>query len=185
VESEFVDHIDFEASYHQERLWFIDTFEKGHLYEAGPVYHNIPLVLALAGNLEIDVLERSIGTVIQRHEALRTQIVRIEEKPVQRIRETVDFNLEIRNADVDNVDKEALKDLAIENSKRPFDLESGELLVRAVLYRGSGDGFVLTVTFHHLVADRYSLGVFMREITACYEAFLHGGKAHLPPLEIH
>ena len=29
-------------SYHQERLWFIDQFENGNVYESAPTYHNIP-----------------------------------------------------------------------------------------------------------------------------------------------
>ena len=43
-----------EASYHQERLWFIDRFESGSLYESAPVYHNIPLILELNGVVRVE-----------------------------------------------------------------------------------------------------------------------------------
>ena len=52
--------LKIEASYHQERLWFIDQFEAGTLYPSSPVYHNIPLILEISGALRIDLLEQSI-----------------------------------------------------------------------------------------------------------------------------
>ncbi|MCP5046362.1 MAG: hypothetical protein GY940_04265, partial [bacterium] len=44
-----VSQLKIPASYHQERLWFIDRFESGFLYGSSPLYHNIPLVLDIAG----------------------------------------------------------------------------------------------------------------------------------------
>ena len=49
-----------EASYHQERLWFIDQFESGNLYESSPIYHNIPLILEIAGTVDAKILEQGI-----------------------------------------------------------------------------------------------------------------------------
>ncbi|MCP5106030.1 MAG: AMP-binding protein, partial [bacterium] len=62
------------ASYHQERLWFIDKFEAGNLYESSPLYHNVPLILEVTGTLDSRRLEQSIRETINRHAALRTWI---------------------------------------------------------------------------------------------------------------
>jgi syringomycin synthetase protein SyrE len=61
-------------SYHQERMWFIDRFETGTVYETSPTYHNLPLILRFKGKVDVDLLERAINAVISRHEALRTQV---------------------------------------------------------------------------------------------------------------
>ena len=36
-------------TYHQERLWFIDAFERGRIYPGPPTYHNIPVWLRIDG----------------------------------------------------------------------------------------------------------------------------------------
>ncbi len=92
--------IKLEASYHQERLWFIDGFEKGSLYETGPIYHNIPLILELTAANEPpsrELLEESIRGVIRRHEVLRTRVITEDNKPFQVIDEDVSFQLSFRD----------------------------------------------------------------------------------------
>ncbi|PIK73572.1 hypothetical protein CS379_07670, partial [Methylobacterium frigidaeris] len=37
---------------HQERLWFVDRFERGVLYPAGPTYYNMPAVARVAAGLD-------------------------------------------------------------------------------------------------------------------------------------
>jgi hypothetical protein len=52
-------------SFSQERLWFIDQLE-------GSVQYHSPSVLRLKGNLDTGALARSLKTVIDRHEILKT-----------------------------------------------------------------------------------------------------------------
>jgi AMP-binding enzyme/Condensation domain/Phosphopantetheine attachment site/AMP-binding enzyme C-terminal domain len=60
-------------SFAQERLWFIEQYEQGtHAY-------NIPLVVKLSADVDLAVLERSIKSVVHRHEVLRTLIKEDEE----------------------------------------------------------------------------------------------------------
>src|SRR5690606_32079622 len=95
------------SSYHQERLWFIDKFESGNLYEAGPLYHNVPLVIDFEGKVNFELLERSIQVVIQSHEILRTQIVSINDIPYQRIVEG--FSFALGKEDLQRQDQEVSK----------------------------------------------------------------------------
>jgi amino acid adenylation domain-containing protein len=57
-------------SFAQERLWFIDRLEPG-----SEVY-NIPVAWRLAGALDVAALERALGEIVRRHEALRTVFAR-------------------------------------------------------------------------------------------------------------
>ncbi|HEX2269982.1 MAG TPA: amino acid adenylation domain-containing protein, partial [Pyrinomonadaceae bacterium] len=57
-------------------------------------------------------------------------------------------------------------------------------LVRARLLRLAADEQMLIVVFHHIVSDGWSLGVFVRELGALYEAYGSGQESPLPELEL-
>jgi amino acid adenylation domain-containing protein len=181
------------ASYHQERLWFIDQFEAGNLYPHSPVYHNIPLILEINGSLNIDRLEQGIRQVIGRHEALRTRIITQDNRPFQQIRDEADFKLERlksagRNRQTggsgDRSPKAAAVELAVEISRRPFKLDSHPL-VRGTLIQWGPQDFILVITLHHVVADRCSLDIFLREMLFLYRQDQNGESPGLPELPAH
>jgi len=175
------------ASYHQERLWFIDKFESGTLYDSSPIYHNIPLILEINGTLDFDILEQSILGVIRRHEALRTQIISEDDKPIQLIKEKVSFELKFMDVtnhwNGDNGYDKAIA-LAFEEAERPFLLDK-ESLIRGKLIKVKNKKFILVITIHHIIADRNSLIILVREILIHYQAFLKNIAPQLPELNIH
>jgi non-ribosomal peptide synthetase component F len=61
-------------SYHQERLWFVDTFETGYLYDANPIYHNIALLLELNGEINQAALQTALDGLLARHAILRCRV---------------------------------------------------------------------------------------------------------------
>src|SRR6201999_3920827 len=63
-------------SFAQERLWFIDRREPG-----GTTY-NIPAAWRLGGALDVTALDRALGEVVRRHEALRTTVGEVDGSPV-------------------------------------------------------------------------------------------------------
>ncbi|MDB6021486.1 MAG: amino acid adenylation domain protein, partial [Pedosphaera sp.] len=74
-------------------------------------------------------------------------------------------------------------ELAVAEARVPFDLRTGPLL-RAQLLQLADDDHLLLMTFHHIAIDGWSRGVFLRELTALYPAFLAGKISPLPPLPI-
>jgi tyrocidine synthetase-3 len=166
-----------DVSYHQERLWFIDRFERGTLYEASPTYHNIPLIMVMEGPLEREQLARGIHTVIRRHEALRTRIAADHDRPFQQIEEAYEPELVLLEAEGDSLER------ALAFADRPFDMDR-EPLFRAALIRESGQRHVLVMVFHHIIMDGCSLGIMARELAACYGAFVKGGEPQLPGVSI-
>ncbi|WVV46963.1 condensation domain-containing protein [Pseudomonas sp. NA13] len=62
-------------SFHQERMWFVDTFETGYLYDANPVYHNIALLLELTGEINQPALQTALDGLLARHDILRCRVL--------------------------------------------------------------------------------------------------------------
>jgi len=70
---------ELELSYAQERLWFEEQLSPGS------ASYNVPVVVRMKGTLDVGALERSLTTVVRRHEALRTTFTRNHSRPVQRV----------------------------------------------------------------------------------------------------
>ncbi|XZN90035.1 MAG: non-ribosomal peptide synthetase [Microcoleus sp.] len=77
----------------------------------------------------------------------------------------------------------AAKQLAIAESRLPFDLAKGPLL-RVKLLQFSATEYVLLINFHHIVADGWSIAVLIRELTSLYKAFAKNQLSPLPELPI-
>src|SRR5215212_7672557 len=54
------------ASFAQERLWFL------HQLEPQSVAYNVPRAIRIRGNLDPNVLHRSLNGIVARHDPLRT-----------------------------------------------------------------------------------------------------------------
>jgi|GEM_PF-3210481 len=157
------------ASYHQERLWFIDKFEAGCSYKGSPVYHNIPLVIDFDGPLEVPKVEAVLQRALDRHAALRTVIKEVEARPYQHVLAEADFRLRVVEVDGS---KDPLEPLVSREVQIPFVLD--QLLVRGVLFKAGPAKHKLVVTVHHLVADRFSIDLLSAEIIADYQRVTEG-----------
>ncbi|HSU13784.1 non-ribosomal peptide synthetase, partial [Longimicrobium sp.] len=166
-------------SFAQQRLWFIEQLEPG-----STAYH-MPSALRLRGPLDARVLERALGEVVCRHEALRTTFGESEGVPFQVVHPTGTARLEVTDLSslaAEEREAEALR-LAGEEAQRLFDLRRGPLL-RTRLLRLAEDDHVLVLAMHHVVSDGWSMGVLDRELGALYEAFARGEASPLPELPV-
>jgi amino acid adenylation domain-containing protein len=166
-------------SYAQRRFWFLDQLAPGN------PFYNVPDVVRISGPLRIDVLRASINDVVARHEALRTTFAPGDGDPVQVVHPALDLDVglvdlrDVREADRDD----RLRELAVAEARGPFDLERGPL-VRVTAVRTADEEFALLVTMHHSVSDAWSIGLFIRELSALYDARSRGAASPLPPLEV-
>src|SRR5919205_3846885 len=67
----------FPVSFAQQRLWFLAQLEPDN-----PSY-NLPQILRLKGELNVNALEQTINAIIARHESLRTTFKEVDGEPVQ------------------------------------------------------------------------------------------------------
>ena len=170
---------EWPLSYAQRRLWFLDQLHPG-----SPLY-NIPAAVRLRGKLDIDVLERSLGEIIRRHEALRTVFHVADGEPVQTVQPAAPFTMPVIDlSDKDEAVREAeAQRLIREEARRPFDLSCGPLLRVALLKLDAADHVAL-LNMHHIIADGWSMGILTREMIALYDAFAHDKSSPLPELPI-
>ncbi|HEX9936150.1 MAG TPA: condensation domain-containing protein, partial [Longimicrobium sp.] len=166
-------------SFAQERLWFIDRLEPGS------AVYNIPMARRLVGALDEAVLERSLGEIVRRHEALRTVFAEVDGSPVQVIAPFAGFALPVEDlSELGEADREAaVRRRAGEEAGRAFDLAAGPLF-RAALLRLGAEEHVLLLSMHHSVSDGWSMGVLWRELSALYAAYREGRESPLPELAV-
>jgi amino acid adenylation domain-containing protein len=166
-------------SFAQERLWLVDQMEPGS------AVYNIPVAWRLGGALDEAALERSLGEIVRRHEALRTTFAEVDGSPVQVIGPVGGFALPVEDlSGLGEADREAaVRQRAGEEARRPFDLSAGPLF-RAALLRVGAEEHVLLISMHHIVSDGWSMGVFLRELSALYEAYREGQESPLPELAV-
>ncbi|MCU0288434.1 MAG: amino acid adenylation domain-containing protein, partial [Acidobacteria bacterium] len=149
----------------QERLFVLQQMDPGN------TTYNIPAAFTVAYDKESQpdrqTLANTVRKIINRHESLRTSFLIINDEPVQRIHEKVEFEIEIL---------QELGNLA--KFIRPFDLSKAPLL-RMGLIKLAEQEFILILDMHHIIADGASLNIFAGEFMA-----LHNGT-ELPALKIH
>lgn len=153
-------------SFAQEGLWFLDQLEPD-----SPVY-NIPMGLRLKGALNLSVLQRCLGEILRRHEALRTRFEAVEGRPVQVIQPGA--SLEVPFLDLNGLpeherEAEAMR-LCTEEAQRPFNLAQ-DLMLRSNLIRLGEREHILFLNVHHIASDGWSMGLLVRELGSLYQAF--------------
>ncbi|WP_185964339.1 non-ribosomal peptide synthase/polyketide synthase [Aliikangiella marina] len=154
-----------ELSYHQERLWFIDSFERDVLYKGGPNYHNIPLILKLNGELDTKKLRRAFKSLLESHDIFSTRIHEGLDKPIINTVPHDKIVLDQLALSSHKVDLEYLVNL----SKQSFEINGGPLY-RANLFRLDNKTSYLLLVIHHMLADRTSVATLARKLVSVYES---------------
>ncbi|MEH2232807.1 MAG: amino acid adenylation domain-containing protein [Nostoc sp.] len=156
-------------SFAQARLWFLDQLE------SGSSIYNIPFAVSVNGFLHLAALEMALHEICRRHEVLRTTFLIVNGSPVQAIASTPNLTLSV--IDLQELSKEEqsheVRRLTAEETERPFNLSKAPL-VRVTLLRLGETSHVLLLVMHHIISDGWSIAIFMRELSALYEAFSQG-----------
>lgn len=163
----------------QTRLWITSQFSKGN------TTYNIPVSFYLNGDLDIDMLEKAFIMLIDRHEALRTKFLMIEEHPMQEIinAEEIKFAIERVDLSSEKDQEDAVHRLIREHHDFSFDLEKGDLM-RVLIARLHSKQHLFLINMHHIISDGWSMGILTNEIQVLYNALLHNTIPQLPTLKI-
>lgn len=169
-------------SFAQERLRFIEQFERGT-----NAYH-LPLLFELDENVDKKGISHALQQVVRRHEVLRSTIQQSENgEGIQVIHEGP--------LPIDEVllnDEEELETTLKSDINQPFQLDK-VYPIRVKFYKipksasnqQLTERIILLINVHHITSDGWSQNILMDELLAYYEAYISGNQSFdFPPLAI-
>lgn len=148
----------------QERIWLSQQLA-GDL----PVF-NIGIAARTFAPMVADEVERRLGLVVRRHDALRAGIHALDGAPLMTISDDVPVHVEVldlRQTPPSNLD-ERCRAAALEFLSRPYQLDRPPLCRVAVGLLPEDENLIV-IGAHHLVADGTSLDIIRREMLAGVE----------------
>jgi condensation enzyme len=161
---------------------YFHSLDEGDLNGAFGNRFTIVSGVRIAGHVDAGMLQGALDDVVERHELLRTVVVRDAEPPYQQVYPPCRVPLEVRDWPA---------------SERPRDLVAEELLVeaekgtmparqvpvlRAAFTRFDDTDSVLMLVVHHSASDAWSQNVVLRDLAAFYHARAHHHPVDLPPV---
>ncbi|MCU0290202.1 MAG: amino acid adenylation domain-containing protein, partial [Acidobacteria bacterium] len=170
-----------------ERCIALEPAEEKEYYELAPaqkrlyvlqhmnpdsIAYNMPAVIPLPGfpgSADLVKIVETFKKLIKRHESLRTSFFLLDGQPVQKIHQTVPFEIE-------TVQPGPLKDV-FNHFIRPFDLSRAPLLRVGMVMMNPGGRNILLLDIHHIISDGLSQNLLAGDFQALY-------GQELPPLRI-
>lgn len=160
-------------SFAQRSLWYLDRLTPGH-----PAYLMTGR-FRLRGAFDAARFARALRGLAARHPFCRAAVLEQAGQPVLTIAAAVDVpfdRVDVAGLAPDEAGARARQ--ALEHAvTQPFDLARAPLL-RAVAVHRAPDDWWLAFAIHHLIADEWSIGILMRELSALYA---DGDARALPP----
>jgi amino acid adenylation domain-containing protein/non-ribosomal peptide synthase protein (TIGR01720 family) len=134
--------------------------------------YNESMTLDLRGPLNTQALKQGIQELVNRHEALRTTFTPDGEHQQISDAETVNIPLiDLSEAQLAQwLDREV---------RKTFTLDQWPL-VRFSLLKLAPEHHQLVITYHHIIADGWSMGIMLRELSTLYAAMCQGVSCTLP-----
>ncbi|MFI8304176.1 amino acid adenylation domain-containing protein [Streptomyces sp. NPDC085927] len=157
-------------SFNQQRLWFLARAEPGPAY-------NIPIVLRLRGELDVDALRAALADVTARHEVLRTAYPEVDGTPRQRIMPPGEVPLDV----ITTGDPATALDHA---ARYVFELTAGPPVRATLLTSPRADEHVLLLLVHHIAGDGWSIAPLTRDLAASFAARVAGSAPEFPELPV-
>ena len=153
-------------------------FSERELWETSPVpvadcANHICGFIEIKGAITPGESEAAIQRVVDRQEVLRASFLPGKDRPLQLIRATGTPLQSYRELSRTEAHPGALEDLMMDVFRQPFDLLQGPLH-RVEMMRRSANDHVLAFSIHHSIADGWSLGVFVQDLSTAYVMGLKG-----------
>lgn len=140
-----------------------------HQLKNGGTSDNISIAVLVTGTLDKTLITDAFQRLCCRHEALRTGFEILNGKPVQRIHDELDIQLEALAGDN--------REQALTEFIRPFDLMSPPLF-RVGLRNEAPDRHLLAIDIHHIITDGISIKRLLRDFSSILN------KKPLPELKL-
>ena len=158
------------------QLWMWNTLKLDELPTKAGI---IVRALRLAGRLNVPALCRSFASLVHRHEALRTRLVKVDGLPTQRIDEKQNYELVVADSIGIRRNARDLTRIAEEFVYGSSPEEAGPLFSARLIECGRLE-HVLIVAIDHIVSDGASIGILFRDLFSLYAKFSSESSRELP-----
>jgi amino acid adenylation domain-containing protein len=138
----------YELSSAQKRLYLVQQMD------SESTAYNLPVFLPIGKEVELKRLETTLKKLIARHESLRISFDEVNELPVQKIHEHVEFGIEYYEVE-------------LEAFVRPFDLSLAPL-IRSGISKYPGGNYIWIIDMHHIIADGTSQTILIGDFISLY-----------------
>ena len=175
-----VDRQEFPLSYSQQVFWLLEQ------QNPGTGIYNKPRVFRIHGDVNAEVMQRSLNELRKRHEILRVRFVAGVNGPAQVVVNDGCFSFAVTDlSSLEAADREetAMK-LVLETVREPLDLAAGEV-ERARLIQLGAHEYILCIAEHHVVNDGFTGSILLDELGVVYDALAAGQPNPLPPPQVH
>ena len=160
-------YCEFPLSHSQKRIWLMWS-----LYPQLPIY-NIPIILKF-DKLNVDALKAAILSLYEDFPTLRVRF-HFTDNDVVQIVENPQLPFKFVEMEQENMDQ-----FIIDEQLIPFNLQKSPM-IRFLLVSIKGTNyFVLVITVHHIVADRISNNILLRELSVRYNSYCSNSIVHKP-----
>ncbi|BDB91598.1 hypothetical protein BSG8_03500 [Bacillus subtilis subsp. natto] len=140
----------------QKRMYVLQQLEDAQ------TSYNMPAVLRLTGELDVERLNSVMQQLMQRHEALRTTFEIKDGETVQRIWEEAECEIAYFEAPEEETER------IVSEFIKPFKIDQLPLF-RIGLIKHSDTEHVLLFDMHHIISDGASVGVLIEELSKLYD----------------
>src|SRR6201991_783911 len=167
------------ASFAPRPMWCLDQLEPGN------PFYTLPAAVRLRGQLNRQALKQAVAEIVNRHEVLRTSFPSHKGMPMKVIASSFELEMPLTNLrSFPLSERESqMNALAAAEAQKPFDLTQGPLL-RVSLVQLDDEDHLFLITMHHIVADGWSIGIFIEELASLYDAFASGKSSSLSQLPV-
>lgn len=124
--------------------------------------YNLPIILKINGNINVEKIKQAYIALINRHSALRTQFVLHDSKIMQEINNDFEISFEYKN--IEEADIEQIKKQFIHS----FDLSKAPL-IRMQLVKVNENEYILMMDIHHIICDGFSSIIIVKDFLNYYE----------------
>lgn len=165
-------------SFAQRRLWLIDEIRPGNRA------YSLTVAARIRGNFDLALLRTALAGLVARHEGLRTVFYSVDGIAAQKVRPEQPIELElIEQSHLPEVEWDGSVVDAAQECSNSFDLMTGPLF-RLKLLKFSQENHALVACLHHIIADGWSLGLILRDLSELYESSATGRASSLPQLVV-
>ncbi len=140
----------------QKRMYVLQQLE------GAQTSYNMPAVLRLTGELDVERLNSVMQQLMQRHEAFRTTFELKDGETVQRIWEEAECEMAYFEAAEEETER------IVSEFIKPFRIDRLPLF-RMGLIKHSDTEHVLLFDMHHIISDGASVGVLIEELSKLYD----------------